>query len=160
MGSCLSINSFNKSQQLLLQSSIQPYTIKGKRFARITKIYDGDTFTANILDDTTSQVHSYKVRLLGIDSPEIKDKQHSQQALISRGVLAKLCTDCDIDINKDCNLSYNDLTKKLITNKKIILLDCQEHFDKYGRVLATVFVDDLCINQYMINNQYAKAYII
>lgn len=103
---------------------------------KVIKVYDGDTITiASKLPYDNSPVYRFSVRLLGIDSPEMKSKTSTEKqlALTSRDALTGLIMD------------------KIIHLKNIST-------EKYGRVLADVYLDDLHINQWMIDNHYAITY--
>ena len=124
--------------------NIKEFSLNGKEFyCKIVNIYDADTCRAVFyLND---ELVKYTIRLKGIDSPEIrppsKDKYRKYQieeAKKSRNRLIQLCTNCDIElINK---LSKKKLQEKIDKNKKIIRIKCEE-FDKYGRLLAHLYVD-------------------
>ncbi|HEY9701153.1 MAG TPA: thermonuclease family protein, partial [Allocoleopsis sp.] len=47
---------------------------------------------------------------------------------------------------------------ELIANKSIILYVEKNYKDKYGRVLGTIFVSTININDYLVNNNYAVKY--
>ena len=103
---------------------------------KVIKVYDGDTITiASKLPYETSIIYRFSVRLLGIDSPEIKSKitREKQLAIQSRDALVDLIMDKTIQLK---NISS----------------------EKYGRVLADVYLDDLHINQWMLDNHYAVPY--
>jgi endonuclease YncB( thermonuclease family) len=85
---------------------------QGYSFVRVVKVFDGDTVK---LED------GRKVRLLGINAPEV---QHKGQATEAGGESAKRW-----------------LTEKLI-NKKIRLVKDVEETDKYKRVLAHIFTEN------------------
>ena len=103
---------------------------------KVIKVYDGDTITiASKLPYDNSPVYRFSVRLLGIDSPEIKSKTSTEKqlALTSRDALSNIIMD------------------KIIRLKNVST-------EKYGRVLADVYLDDLHINQWMLDNHYAIPY--
>ena len=92
---------------------------------KVTRIIDGDTF-----ETETGE----KVRLIGINTPEISDifGREAKQYL-SDLILGKY-----VDLQKD-NISKNR--------------------DRYQRLLRYVFLDDVDINKKMISNGYAFAYL-
>ncbi len=91
----------------------KPLKIKsGYTYYQIKKVYDGDTILLT---------NGLKVRLLGINTPEVKRRDKSAQA---GGEEAKRW-----------------LQKKL-KNKKVRLESDIEKKDKYGRLLAHVFTED------------------
>jgi len=136
----------------------------------VIKVYDGDTITiATTLFIETKQQHEYNnnhsnnhnnnhnnnhsnnhkntststssimyripVRLLGIDSPEIKGKTQHEKDMAKRSQLA---------------------LENLILHKQICLKNVTT--EKYGRLLADVYLDDLHINQWLLDNDYAVKY--
>tara|TARA_A100001015_G_scaffold104893_1_gene116405 strand:- start:1383 stop:1874 length:492 start_codon:yes stop_codon:yes gene_type:complete len=117
---------------LFLFQIIQASEIEG-----FPKIVDGDTI----------HIDSYKIRLEGIDAPEIKQK--------CKKPFIKIMF---FNFQKDyyCGqLSKNKLTKK-IGNKsvKCILLGK----DRYKRYLAQCFKGNINLNKWMVRNGYAVAY--
>lgn len=102
----------------------------------VVKVYDGDTITIGAkLPYESSPLYRFSVRLAGIDSPEIKSKNlaEKQAAQISQQALSGL-----------------------LLNKQIQLRNIGN--EKYGRVLADVYLNELHVNEWMISNGYAKAY--
>jgi len=103
---------------------------------KVVKVYDGDTFTlAAKLPNTDGPVYRFTVRLNGIDTPEIKGKTATEKELAKRA---------------------RDALSSLILNKIIILKNVET--EKYGRLLAEVYLDDININNYMVDNKYAVKY--
>lgn len=103
---------------------------------KVIKVYDGDTFTlaAQLPYDTTI-TYRFSIRLNGIDSPEIKTNVaiEKQLAIVSRDALSNLIMD------------------KIVSLKNISI-------EKYGRILADVYLDDLHVNKWMIEKGYAIKY--
>ena len=103
---------------------------------KVIKVYDGDTFTlAAKLPNTDGPIYRFTVRLNGIDTPEIKGKTATEKELAKRA---------------------RDALSSLIMNKIVILKNVET--EKYGRLLAEVYVDDIHINNYMVDNKYAVKY--
>jgi endonuclease YncB( thermonuclease family) len=103
---------------------------------RVIKVYDGDTITiASKLPFNDSPLYRLSVRLNGIDTPEIKGKTEDEK------IAAK---------------SARDALSALILNKYITLKNIQS--EKYGRILADVYLDDLWLNEWMIKERYALIY--
>lgn len=84
----------------------------GYAFFRVKKVYDGDTI---LLTNGT------KVRLLGINTPEVETRNKSAQPL---GEEAK------------------QWLEKALLGKKVFLIKDSEKKDKYGRTLAYVFNEE------------------
>jgi endonuclease YncB( thermonuclease family) len=103
---------------------------------RVIKVYDGDSITiAAKLPFDDSTLYRFSVRLNGIDTPEIKGKNADEKEA------AKLA---------------RDALSNLILNKNIILKNVDN--EKYGRVLADVYLDELHINEWLIRERYAIRY--
>lgn len=77
----------------------------------------------------------FPVRLSGIDSPEIRTHNQDEKisAIMSRDKLHDLIFD------------------KIVTLRNVSL-------EKYGRILADVYLDELHINQWLLDNHYAIKY--
>ena len=103
---------------------------------KVIKVYDGDTFTIiSKLPYQESPIYRFSVRLNGIDSPEIKGKTDNEKVLARKS---------------------RDALSQLIMGKIVTLKNTS--VEKYGRVLADVYLQDLCINEWMIENNYATKY--
>lgn len=102
----------------------------------VVKVYDGDTITiAQSLPIANSPIYNFHVRLNGIDTPEIKGKTPREKEL------AKIARDAL------CNKIFG---------KMVILKNVST--EKYGRILADVYLNDENLSEWMVNNQYAIAY--
>ena len=105
-------------------------------FGKVIKVYDGDTITiANKLPIKNSPMYRFSVRLDGIDAPEIKSKQEWE---------------------KMCARQAKDFLSSKILGKIVELKDVKN--EKYGRILATVYLNDKNINQLMIDKKHAIKY--
>jgi micrococcal nuclease len=103
---------------------------------RVIKVYDGDTITiASKLPIPNSPIYRFSVRLNGIDCPEIKGK-----------------TDEEISVAEEAR----DALSSLILNKDITLKNVGN--EKYGRVLADIYLGELHINKWLIEQRFAVAY--
>lgn len=123
--------------------------------AKVLRIYDGDTIIIGfIFNDSCIK---YKCRLNGIDSPEIKaqDEKMKHDAYIARNKLIKLIT--NIEINGDNMDSYQKMNKRMIENTKIIDVKLND-FDKYGRILIDIIIDNEIINNKLVDNIYWNKY--
>lgn len=109
-----------------------PPIITGK----VIKVYDGDTITiASKLPNTETPIYRFSVRLSGIDSAEIhgKTKNEKKEAILAR-----------------------DALHTLIFGKMVHLKNIST--EKYGRILADVYLEELHINQWMLNENLAVPY--
>jgi micrococcal nuclease len=100
---------------------------------KVVKVYDGDTITvATILYEVA---YRFSVRLNGIDTPEMKGGGSHEKELAVK--------------------ARDDLSSRIM-NKIVTLKNVST--EKYGRVLADVYLDDECINEWMIKQGHAKVY--
>ena len=105
-------------------------------YGKVIKVYDGDSITvASKSQLTGDKIYRYPVRLRGIDAPEIRSKYSKEIELahMSKQALHALIYD------------------------KIVRLD-NVKTEKYGRLLADVYLDDLHINKWLLENNYAIPY--
>ena len=102
----------------------------------VIKVYDGDTITiASKLPYSASPLYRFSVRLNGIDCPEIKGKDENE---------------------KQCAQIAKKEMSELILNKVVTLKNVQT--EKYGRILADVYIGDLHLNKHMIEKRLAVSY--
>lgn len=103
---------------------------------KVVKVYDGDTFTiASKLSNVDDIVYRFSVRLNGIDTPEIKGKTVIEKELAKKA---------------------RDALSNIIMDKIVILKNVST--EKYGRLLADVYIGDLWMNEWMLANKYAVKY--
>ena len=93
---------------------------------------------ATIIDGDTIRIGKNKIRLYGIDAPEIN----------------QTCT-----INKiiwECGIDSSQALESMISEKEV---QCEiVDFDRYKRFVAKCFVKNINLNQYMVQNGWAVAY--
>lgn len=103
---------------------------------KVERVVDGDTIVIDYDGEDT------KVRLIGIDTPE------------------------SVSNDSDSNVEWGDkasaYTKKLLANETVYLEFDKEKQDRYGRLLAYVYLkdrEDDCkmLNQALVQNGYARA---
>ena len=105
-------------------------------FGKVIKVYDGDTITiASVLPNTTEPIYRFSVRLNGIDTPEIRGKtpEEKELAILARDEL------------------YNKIYGKMVTLENV-------GTEKYGRILADVYLDEEHINEWLVSKEYAVRY--
>lgn len=108
-----------------------PPVSKGK----VVKVYDGDTITVASKIFGSKNIYRFSVRLNGIDAPEIKGKTQEEKnaAIVSRDALSKI-----------------------ILGEIVYLKDVKT--EKYGRLLATVYFNNMNVNEWLLINNYAIKY--
>ena len=106
----------------------------------IPKIVDGDTL----------KINEYKIRLEGIDAPEIKQQCKKEKLKISSIIGYTFYK------NYNCGeVSKKNLDAKIFGSK----IKCVSFGkDKYKRYLATCFKDRINLNRWMVRNGHAVAY--
>jgi endonuclease YncB( thermonuclease family) len=111
------------------------FPIKG---GRVIKVYDADTITiASKLLHDNSPIYRLSVRLNGIDTPEMKGKNISQD-------------------EKNAAVNARDFVSDLVLNKFVRLENVNT--EKYGRILADVYLDDIHLNELLLRERYAVSY--
>lgn len=124
-----------------VQHLLQDFNLKNSKlfvapikYCKCVKVYDGDTIhiVAPVFNGVISR---FKVRLSFIDCPEIRTKNafEKKAAYIAR-----------------------DLLSERIMHEIIELRDIS--YDKYGRLLATIFYKSQNINQWLIDIGWAVPY--
>jgi len=109
------------------------FPIKG---GRVIKCYDADTITiASKLPYNDSPLYRLSVRLNGIDAPEIKGKNEEEKEVAKQA---------------------RNFVTNLILNKYVRLENVES--EKYGRILADVYIGDVHINELLIKERYAVKY--
>ena len=109
------------------------FPIKG---GRVIKCYDADTITiASKLPYDASPLYRLSVRLNGIDAPEIKGKSAEE---------------------KEVAKEARDFVSNLVLNKNVRLENIES--EKYGRILADVYIGDVCLNEILLRERYAVKY--
>ena len=106
----------------------------------LDKVYDGDTIYGWIHTDAGFNVKNVmykKLRLFGIQAPEIKTKDLVEKAA---GLVSK------------------DWLVKRLAGKKITVHSKKDKTGKYGRVLAEIYVGDDHIQTEMLEKGLAEVY--
>ena len=108
----------------------QQYNLNGASYYDVVRVVDGDTFVIEY--NGTNE----KVRLIGIDTPE------------------------SVHPNEEKNAEFGDIvsnySKEMLTNKKVQIEFDVEERDKYGRLLAYVYLDGQMYNKVLLEKGYAK----
>lgn len=102
--------------------------------AFVRRVYDGDTVTVDIDLGFDILVKNQKIRLLGINAPEIRGESR-EIGLISRNFL-----------------------RERISGKWVTLKTKKDKKGKYGRWLGDIFLEKENINELMVSEGMAKKY--
>lgn len=103
--------------------------------AYIKEVYDGDTVTA-VVDLGFLHYQEMKLRLYGIDTPELRGEER-EDGLVVRDIVREKILGKDVEIH-----SYKDKQ------------------GKYGRYLATIIVDGLDLNKWLVDEGHAEQYLL
>ncbi len=101
--------------------------------ATIISLYDGDSGIAKI-DLGFNITIEMKLRFAFINTPELKGDDR-EKGLISR-----------------------DYVRELLLNKEVIIETLKDRKEKYGRMLAVIYLDGLNVNEHLVKEGYAKYY--
>ena len=102
--------------------------------AHIKAVYDGDTVTA-VVDLGFLHYQEMKLRLYGIDTPELRGAEREE------------------------GLKVRDIVREMILDKEVEIHSYKDKQGKYGRYLATIIVDGININQWLVDNGHAEPYL-
>jgi len=137
MGSCIS----NKLDKIDC-SQFKDFSYNGTTcYAKVVSVYDGDT--VRIIFDDKGVLKQYRIRLYGIDTPEIKPRLNIKNR--------------DQEINKA--KKAKEFVAGLILEKVIWIK--MLGFDKYGRILGSIYVkknDEKSISDLLIENKLGMPY--
>lgn len=118
----------NETRKKLEQATSSTIPVFTKEFVKVTKVIDGDTLEIE---------GGYRVRYIGIDTPETV---HPSQSVECFGKEAS---------NKN---------KELIEGKTIRLERDLTESDRYGRLLRYVWKDNTLVNEVLVREGYASSY--
>jgi len=102
-------------------------TETNRQTVKVTRAIDGDTIEIE---------GGQKVRYIGIDTPETVDPRKSVQCF---------------------GKEASDKNKELVEGKDVELEKDVSETDKYGRLLRYVWIEDLLINEFLVQEGYAQS---
>lgn len=127
--------SYSESEINQLVKSSIPFTFPITE-GIVCKVYDGDTITILAkLPYDASPLYKISVRINGINCAEIKGKS---------------------DDEKQCAQIAKMEVSNMILNRKVELKNVQS--EKYGRMLADIYIGDTNVGEYLINAKLAVPY--
>lgn len=103
------------------------YTYK----AFVTSVYDGDTITCDIDCGFGIVLKKQKIRLYGLNAPEVRGE------------------------SKELGIITRDKLRERILNKDIYLKTIKDKKGKYGRYIATIYIETENINDWLVQNNLA-----
>ncbi len=99
--------------------------------ARVVSVYDGDTITCEIDLGLNIILHNQKIRLYGINAPELKKEE------------------------RPAGLKSRDALRERILGKEVLLYTVKDKKGKYGRLLARVIYEGECMNDWLVSTNHA-----
>lgn len=102
--------------------------------AFVRKVYDGDTVTLDIDLGFDVVLREQKVRLLRINAPEVRGE------------------------SREAGIASRDALRKRAANKWVVLRTERDKREKFGRWLGEVWLEDECINDWMLTEGHAVPY--
>jgi micrococcal nuclease len=102
--------------------------------ATVTSVYDGDTITCTISLGFDIELKDQKIRLLGINAPEVRGEQR-ESGLVTR-----------------------DRLREKIDGKQVLLKTKKDKKGKFGRWLGTIWLGEEDVNQWLLKEGLAKVY--
>jgi micrococcal nuclease len=106
------------------------YTYK----AKCTDVYDGDTVTLDIDLGFGLRMVGQKIRLLGINTPEIRGSDRA------------------------AGLVSAERLRGLIEGRDVIMVSHKDRAGKYGRWLATIYINEVNVNNLLLDEGLAIVY--
>ena len=108
--------------------------------AKVEKVVDGDTVDLSI-DLGFDIHHKIRVRLYGVDTPESRTVNKAE---------------------KEAGLKAKEFVKTWTNTHAFVVIETiKDKSEKYGRVLANVYSDELkssCLNTELVSKGFAKGY--
>jgi len=117
-----------------VNSEIKEFSFKGEeKEAKVVDIYDGDTI--KIVFTLNGKLYKFNCRIQHVDTPEIRTRNK---------------------VEKEYGLKVRDKLKEKILGK-VVNVVCDD-FDKYGRLLIDIKLENILISEWLISNNYAFSY--
>ena len=139
----MKISLFNS--KLLKSTNDTPmFSLEGEmKLCKVVDVYDGDT--CKVVFKMKDKLYRWNVRMDGYDSPEMRVSKSNPNR----------------DAIKQKAISARDYLISLVQNKdQLVYIKCGS-FDKYGRLLGTLYVkktDKVSVNELMIQKGFGYSY--
>lgn len=105
------------------------------RYGRVVKVYDGDTITIATVLPRDATVYRFSVRLARIDAPELRTSDATE---------------------KKCAERVRDIVHRMVY-QQIVRVDVIS-YDKYGRILAEIYHNNINLSDYLLAQRLAVRY--
>lgn len=131
-------------ERLMATTLGQDFTFAGMRFlAKVVDYYDGDT--VRVIFEFGGRILQYKARMAGYDSPEMKPLKTNPNREIEKAAAQE---------------ARASLIAKI--GGALVYIECGD-FDKYGRILVTVYLragqeNGENVNTWMVENGHGTTY--
>ena len=151
----------NKRKLSVTDESIPVFSLdKYEGYAKVTDVYDGDTFKACIVLHNT--ILKFTFRTVGYDAPEMKPpkdmKNRDKHVAMAKRAKYTFASFLGYD-EKSKSVPWNPFKCKFKVNGWV-WVSCKKN-DKYGRTLVFVYKnkrDMVSINKKMIDSGFVNAY--
>ncbi len=118
----------------LVNNDVGLFSFKGDaKQAKVVDVYDGDTI--KVVFSVQGKLYKFNCRIQHVDTPEIRTRNK---------------------LEKQFGLKVRDILRDKILGK-IVNIVCDD-FDKYGRLLIDIKLEDTLLSQWLIVNDYAFEY--
>ena len=117
-----------------ITDDVKMFTLEGEsHVAKVVSVYDGDTI--KVVFPIFKKNFKWNCRVAGLDTPELRTKDEGEK--------------------KNGYYVRDRLREKILD--RLVIVKCGE-FDKYGRLLVDIYLDELHVNQCLIDKKYALIY--
>jgi len=102
--------------------------------AVVTDVYDGDTISVEIDLGFDMLKRGVRLRLAGINAPEVRGESRS------------------------AGIASRDFLRNLVesANNQVVIKTVKDSTEKYGRYLAYLYVDNICVNDLLVVKGFAE----
>jgi endonuclease YncB( thermonuclease family) len=139
------INNF-RDELLKCDNNTEMFSLEGQyKLCKVVDVYDGDTI--KVVFDLNGAFYKWNIRMLGYNSHEMRVSTNNPER----------------DTIKNLAIAERDFLRELIFNENQLVYILCDGFDKYGRLLGTVYLnekDTVSVNQLMIDNHKGVVYDI
>lgn len=101
---------------------------RDEEYAAVAYVLDGDTIAL---------ADGRRVRLIGVDAPEVSHEGKKEACLAQES---------------------KEATERLVAGKEVRLVRDASEADAYGRLLRNVYVGDVFVNEFLVSNGFATAW--
>ena len=102
--------------------------------AKVVSVYDGDTIRADVDLGFSLRMCNASFRLSGIDTPEIRGAEREE------------------------GIKVRDIVREMILGRDVIIETEKDKSGKYGRYLATIWIDGINVNKWLVEQGHAERY--